>query len=385
MKSAQKYDVIIVGIGSMGASTCYNLAKRGAKVLGLEQFNIVHENGSHAGQTRILRKAYFEHPDYVPLLNTTYNLWAELEQKTGQNLFYKTGLFYAGPKQHELLEGVKLSAKKYNIILKTLTEKECSEQFPTFKFDKNYEYLFEPNAGYIEPEKVISIYSKLAKSEGAVLLENQLVESWSDANNMITVKTKNATFIADKIVFTAGGFSQKLLPYQSYKLVPRRQITCWFEPKKPLLFTKEKFPCFIYTTSEVPGSFYGFPMVPAGQNYSKMGIKVGYHYPGEAIDPYTLNEFNNTKDAKLIKKFMQNFIPDGYKSSFATKACIYTYSEDGHFIIENHKTHKNVSLACGFSGHGFKFTPLVGEILTDLCLNGKTKHSIGFLSSDRFK
>jgi sarcosine oxidase len=385
LKSAQKYDVIVVGVGSMGASTCYNLAKRGAKVLGLEQFNIVHEKGSHAGQTRILRKAYFEHPDYVQLLDTTYKLWAALEQKTGEKLIYKTGLFYAGPKQHELLEGVKLSAKKYNIPLKTLTEKECSEQFPTFKFNENYEYLFEANAGYLEPEKIIRIYSELAKREGATLLENQLVESWHDINNRITVKTKNDTFFADKIIFTAGGFTQKLLPFRTHKLVSRRQITCWFEPKETSLFENENFPCFIYATSEVPGSFYGFPLVLAGQNLNKKGVKVGYHFPGEAIDPYTLNQFSNEKDAELIKKFMQNFIPDGYKSSFTTKACIYTYSEDGHFIIENHKTHKNVCLACGFSGHGFKFAPLVGEILADLSLNGKTNHSIGFLSSDRFK
>jgi len=369
----------------MGAAACYNLAKRGVKVLGIEQFSIVHENGSHAGQTRILRKAYFEHPDYVPLLEETYKLWAELEQKTGQKLFHKTGVFYAGPKNHDLLEGAKLSAKKYNISLKTLNKKDCSVQFPTFKFNENYEYLFEPNAGYVQPEKVISLYADLARNEGATLLENQLVESWNDANNTITVKTKNATLIADKIIFTPGGFTQKLLSIQTYKLIARRQITCWFETKKPMLFTDKNFPCFIYTTSKDSGSFYGFPLVSTGQKSNKMGVKVGYHYPGEAIDPNTLNDFNNEKDAELIRKFMQNFIPDGFKSLFATKACIYTYSEDGHFIIENHRTHKNVSLACGFSGHGFKFAPLVGEILADLCLNGKTNHSIGFLSSDRFK
>lgn len=385
MKSAQKYDVIVVGVGSMGAPTCYNLAKRGVNVLGLEQFNIVHEKGSHAGQTRILRKAYFEHADYVPLLDSTYKLWAELEHKTGQKLFHRTGLFYAGPKHHELLEGVKLSAKKYNIALKTLNEKECSEQFRTFNFKENYEYLFEPNAGYVEPEKVISIYAEMAKNKGATLLENQLVESWNATNNLITVKTKHDIFTARKIIFTSGGFTQKLLPNQFHKLISRRQITCWFEPKKPSLFTNKNFPCFIYTTSKVPGSFYGFPLVLAGQDIVKMGVKVGYHYPGEIIDPYALNNFINEKDAKLIKEFMQEFIPDGFKSSFATKSCIYSYSEDGHFIIENHNTHKNLSLACGFSGHGFKFAPLIGEILADLCLNGKTKHAIGFLSSDRFK
>ena len=169
--SSQHYDVIVVGIGSMGAPTCYNLAKRGVKVLGLEQFTIVHENGSHAGQSRMVRKAYFENPDYVPLLDTAYALWEELEEITGQKLFHKTGLFYTGPNQNNLLEGVKLSAQKYNITINNLNESECLKKFPSFKLTKNYEYLFEPDAGYVVPEQIIKLYTKLAINEGATILE----------------------------------------------------------------------------------------------------------------------------------------------------------------------------------------------------------------------
>ncbi|MET6989646.1 N-methyl-L-tryptophan oxidase [Sediminicola arcticus] len=382
--SSQHYDVIVVGIGSMGAPTCYNLAKRGVKVLGLEQFTIVHENGSHAGQSRMVRKAYFENPDYVPLLDTAYALWEELEEITGQKLFHKTGLFYTGPNQNNLLEGVKLSAQKYNITINNLNESECLKKFPSFKLTKNYEYLFEPDAGYVVPEQIIKLYTKLAINEGATILENQLVEAWSDTENVVSVRTKTATYIADKIIFTAGGFTNNLFPKGKNQLVPRRQVTCWFQPKKPSLFTSEKFPCFLYTTPELPGAFYGFPLLSTGDMNSKMGIKVGYHYPGEVIDPYTLHNFDHEKESKLIKEFMHSYIPDGYESVLSTKSCIYTYTEDGDFILENHKDYQNVSIACGFSGHGFKLAPLVGEILADLSLEGKTKHPIGFLSSNRF-
>ncbi len=382
--SNQHFDVIVVGVGSMGAPTCYNLAKRGVKVLGLEQFTVVHNNGSHAGQSRMVRKAYFEDPDYVPLLDKAYTLWKELEEITDQKLFHKTGLFYTGPKQNNVLEGVKLSAQKYNITINRLGEKECSKQFPNFKLLENNEHLFEPDAGYVIPEQIIALYCELAVDRGATILENQLVEDWSEGDNIITVKTKNTTYTADKIIFTAGGFTNNLLPFKKNELVPRRQITCWFEPKEPALFSSDKFPCFLYTTPDLPGAFYGFPLLSTGDGSGKMGVKIGYHFPGEIIDPYTMHDFDQEKESKLIKEFMLDYIPKGYKSVLSIKSCIYTYTEDGHFILEKHKDYKNVSVACGFSGHGFKLAPLVGEILADLSLEGKTDNPIAFLSSDRF-
>ncbi len=382
--SNHHFDVIVVGVGSMGAATCFSLASRGVKVLGLEQFDLVHENGSHAGQSRMVRKAYFEHPDYVPLLEKTYALWSDLEEMAGKKLFHKTGIFYAGPKKNELLEGVKLSAQKYDIPLEHLNEKDCAKRFPSFKLPHDYEYLLEPDAGYVIPEEVVKRYCDLAISKGATILENQRVESWTDVNNTVTLKTRTTTYTAKKIIFTAGGFTQRLLPFLKTRLVTRRQVICWFQPKNPAWFTSEKFPCFLYTTPDLPASFYGFPMLPLGNGSGLMGIKIGYHAPGDAIDPYELHNFDREKESKMIKEFMSVYIPEGFQTVQTVKSCIYTYSDDGDFILENHREHKNVSLACGFSGHGFKFAPLVGEILADLSLEGKTDNPIAFLSSDRF-
>ncbi|MCJ7465347.1 MAG: N-methyl-L-tryptophan oxidase [Maribacter sp.] len=380
----QRYDVIVMGVGSMGAATCHALAERGVKVLGLEQFTIAHENGSHAGRTRMVRKAYFEHPDYVPLLNKAYDLWGELEQKTGQTIFHKTGLLYLGPKKDELLEGVKYSAKKYGIPLTKLSTTECQARYPAFRVPTNYEVLFEPDSGYVVPEQVVRLYADLAKQAGATLLENQRVAKWTTTGAGVTVTTQNATYVAKKLICTAGAFTPALLPDLPYTLVPRRQITSWFAPKRPALFTGKKFPCFLYVVPDRPGAFYGFPLVAINDTASPLGVKVGYHEPGEAIDPYALHEFEEDTEAQPITDFMRRFLPEGYGSLLATKPCLYTYSDDGHFIVENSKTHPNVSVACGFSGHGFKFVPLIGEILADLCLSGTTDHPIGFLGSERF-
>src|SRR5436190_9187009 len=144
MSLNNSFDVIVIGVGSMGSSACYYLAKRGYKVLGLEQFDISHEFGSHAGQSRIIRKAYFEHPDYVPLLQRAYKNWNTLEQETGEQLYFKTGLLYAGTSNNEMIKGVKQSASLYNIELEKLDLVNATNHFPQFSLPGNFEVLFEP-------------------------------------------------------------------------------------------------------------------------------------------------------------------------------------------------------------------------------------------------
>jgi len=144
------FDVIVIGVGSMGSSACYHLSKRGHKVLGIEQFDITHEFGSHAGQSRIIRKAYFENPHYVPLLERAYENWKELEQETGTQIYYATGLVYFGSKDDLLIKGAKQSASLYNIKVDTINEHETAERFPAFKIPGNFETLFEPDAGFVK-------------------------------------------------------------------------------------------------------------------------------------------------------------------------------------------------------------------------------------------
>src|SRR5688572_7171536 len=163
------YDIIVIGVGSMGASSCYFLSQRGYKILGLEQFDIPHEQGSYTGQSRIIRKAYFEHPDYVPLLIRAYENWKKFEAETGITLYYRTGLLYAGNPDHIIVKGVKKSAASYKIPLENFNPASVSRLFPQFNIPGGFEILIEPDAGFVTPEKAIQLYLNEAIKKGAAI------------------------------------------------------------------------------------------------------------------------------------------------------------------------------------------------------------------------
>src|SRR5262245_44060619 len=185
MNSVSSFDVIVIGVGSMGSATCYFLAKRGYKVLGLEQFDISHEFGSHTGQSRIIRKAYFEHPDYVPLMQRAYENWKQLEDETGEQLYFQTGLLYAGKPHNEIINGVKRSASLYNIELEKLSPAEAGNRYSPFHFPESFEILFEPIAGFLPPERSIRLYANEAARKGAEIHSNEKVIEWKNEGNGI--------------------------------------------------------------------------------------------------------------------------------------------------------------------------------------------------------
>ena len=191
LMSKENYDVIVIGVGSMGSAACYWLAKRGHKVLGLEQFEIPHEQGSHTGQSRIIRKAYFENSDYVPLLNRAYENWKSLEEETATQVYFPTGLLYFGPFDHLLLQGVKQSASLYNIKLDRVDTARATQRFPPFKIPGDFETLFEPGAGFVTPEKAIQLYVTQAIKNGAEILTHEKVLNWKKDGNSIVVTTNN--------------------------------------------------------------------------------------------------------------------------------------------------------------------------------------------------
>src|SRR5688572_27948532 len=246
------FDVIVIGVGSMGSAACYYLSKRGYKVLGLEQFDISHEFGSHAGQSRIIRKAYFEHPDYVPLLERAYENWKTLEEETGEQVYYQTGLLYAGSSTNEIIKGVRLAASLYNIELEKLDNEDVTERFSQFSFPENSEVLFEPGAGFLPPEKVIRLYASEAKKNGATIHSNEKVIEWSkrtpsekkDGGNII-VKTDKSTYQCNKLIITAGAWAGKMIPGITGKIKVTRQFVAWIKTKDERQFGLNNFPCWM--------------------------------------------------------------------------------------------------------------------------------------------
>ena len=383
--SEKNFDVIVLGVGSMGSATCYNLAKEGIKILGLEQFDIPHDLGSHAGQSRIIRKAYFEHPDYVPLLEKAYLNWKELENVSGSQVYYKTGLLYTGNKNDVMMKGVRQSASEYKVPVDELSTEEAGKRFHQFSIPDDYDILFEPDAGFLAPEKAIMLYTEQAILNGAVIKTGEKAIEWKIVGNDIKVTTNNASYTCKKLVITAGPWAGKMVPGLSSKLTITRQVIAWVNPKKQEPFGLGHFPCWLIADETKPGAFYGFPSLPVETFGGPMGLKLAYHYPGTVTDPDAVDRTTNQEDEDLLVNALHKFIPEAYKSTYVMKTCLYTNTPDENFILDILPDNDKVVIATGFSGHGFKFVSVVGQVMTDLAIRGKTDLTIDFLKARRFK
>lgn len=379
------FDCIVIGVGSMGSATCYYLSKRGYKVLGLEQFDISHEFGSHTGQSRIIRKAYFEHPDYVPLLERAYRNWRLLEHETGVKLYYKTGLLYAAGVDSAIINGVEESAGKYNIDHEELNQIAAADRYPQFSFPDNFEILFEPDAGFIPPEKAIRLYASEAKQYGATIQIHEKVTEWKKDGDGMIVNTERGSYKCNQLIITAGAWAGRMIPGLANKIKVTRQFIAWIRTTNDQQFELNNFPCWMIGDDHKHGCFYGFPLLDTKKFGEPAGLKLAHHFPAQITDPDHVNRQTDENDFRNVKYCLDKYLPGVFDSILHTKVCLYANSPDENFIIDRLPGHEeNVSIACGFSGHGFKFASVIGEILADLAISGKTNLPIEFLSAKRF-
>jgi len=366
----------------MGASACYHLSRRGVKVLGLERFNIPHDRGSAGGFSRAIRLAYFEHPDYVPLLRRASELWNQLQQETAEKLLYITGGLYMGRPDCELVRGSIQAARENNLSHQVLSLDEVSGRFPQFTLPEDYVAFYESDTGFLIPELVISAYAEQALRAGAVLHGCETVLTWEPHPQGINVRTNRSTYQCDKVVLACGAWTNQLLSDLGIELTVTRQVAGWVWPKNPDLFGLDHFPVWCIDTgdNDRPGLHYGFPMMTHCP-----GLKVALHAPGRPTDPDKVERNPLEGDEDEIIPTLRRYIPDGVGPLLSLRTCLYTNSPDGHFIIDTHPSHENVLFACGFSGHGFKFASVIGEILADKAVNGRTDLPIEFLGLKRFQ
>jgi sarcosine oxidase len=385
MSVNNSFDVIVIGVGSMGSAACYYLSKRGYEVLGLEQFGIAHEFGSHAGQSRIIRKAYFEHPDYVHLLERAYENWRSFEKQVGEQLYFETGLLYAGTSNNEMIKGVKRSAALYNIELEKLTVADAARRFARFTFPENFEVLLEPGAGLIPPEKAIRLYTSQAQNAGATIRTNEKVIDWKKVTTGIVVRTGKDLYQCNKLIITAGAWAGRMIPGIADKIKVTRQFVAWIKTRNDDQFHLNKFPCWMIGDDLKQGCYYGFPLLDTEKFGQPAGLKLAHHSPNEITDPDNVDRGTRESDIQNLKYCLDKYLPGVFDAVLATKICLYGNSPDENFIIDKLPGFEdNVSIACGFSGHGFKFASVVGEILADLAIEGKTDHPTEFLNAKRF-
>ena len=372
------YDVIVVGVGGMGSATAYHLARRGARVLGLERYDIPHAMGSSHGVNRIIRMAYFEDPSYVPLLSRSYELWRHLEEVSGERLLVITGGIDAAPKDHRVFIGSLESCRRHGLDHEVLDAGEVGRRFPGYRLPEAHMAVFQPDGGYVMSERCIVAHVDAALAHGAEVHGREQVVGWEPLGDGVRVTTDRGEYTADRMVVTAGAWTMGLVDPLVGLATPERQVLGWFQPKRPELFSPERFPIFNLEVDE--GHFYGFPVetIP--------GFKIGlYHHLEEDVDPDTMDREPNAADEAALRVAVDRYFPDASGPVLTLKTCLFTNSPDEHFILDTHPELSQVVIGAGFSGHGFKFSAVVGEILADLALEGTTTHDISILRMGRFQ
>jgi sarcosine oxidase len=372
----ESYDVIVIGLGAMGSATVAHLAKRGQRVLGLEQFERNHAKGSSHGISRIIREAYFEAPEYVPLVQRAYQLWRDLEKETGRFLLTITGGLNVGTPDSQFVSGSIASAKLHDLPYEYLNPAEVAERFPGFKLTDDLVAVYEPNAGYLKPEGCQLAHYHIAGKYGGELHFEEPVKEWEASDNGVRVTTSKGVYDAQKLVIAAGPWAGQVMADLGLPLSVRRIVNVHFNPERRDLFRGKNCPVYLFQVPE--GDYYGFPIFPG------RGLKIGRHDIGEQTTPQDIRRSVDASEIKMLREVLDKYMPGASGMVKETLTCMYTDTPDSHFIIDLHPEHQNVAIACGFSGHGFKFASVIGEVLADLAIDGETRHEIGFLSAARF-
>ncbi|MFJ7978022.1 N-methyl-L-tryptophan oxidase [Peribacillus sp. NPDC096379] len=374
------FDVIVVGAGSMGMAAGYQLAKQGVKTLLVDAYDPPHTEGSHHGDTRIIRHAYGEGREYVPFALRAQELWYELENETHHKIFTKTGVLVFGPKgESDFVAETMEAAAEHSLTVDLLEGDEINKRWPGITVPENYNAIFEPNSGVLFSENCIRAYRELAEAKGAKVLTYTRVEDFEVSQDIVKIQTANGSYTADKLIVSMGAWNSKLLSKLNLDipLQPYRQVVGFFESDESKYSNAADYPGFMV---EVPnGIYYGFP------SFGGCGLKIGYHTYGQQIDPDTINrEFGAyPEDESNLRDFLGKYMPEANGELKRGAVCMYTKTPDEHFVIDTHPEHSNVFIAAGFSGHGFKFSSVVGEVLSQLATTGKTEHDISLFSINR--
>lgn len=352
----------------MGGAATLSLALRGARVLGIDRLTVPHDQGSSHGETRLTRLAYFEHPDYVPLLKTAHRLWRDREQRASERLFHQVGLCYFGKPDGAVLPGVQASAAQHQLRLEALPP-----TFPSFPTQHRWRSLFEPEAGFLRVEESLRAQQRLARAAGASWRWGERVASWRAVGTEVEIKTDRDSYLAPQVIFTVGAWSPGAAARLDWPIQVHRQIVSWFRPQRALSHDQ---PCFAFDVGD--HFYYGF-------SPTTHGVKIADHTPGPVVPaPEKTDRQIYPADTEGLSRWVGETLPWLEPAPVKSSVCLYSMTPDGHFIIDRHPESERVWVAAGFSGHGFKFTPVIGEILADLVQIGSTGHPIPLFSGRRF-
>lgn len=361
----------------MGSAAAYHLARRGLSVVALERHDLAHGHGSSHGLSRIIRLAYFEHPSYVPLLRRAFSLWRELEEQSGNRLLHVTGAIDAGRPGSRVLEGSLESCRVHDLPHELLTATDLARRFPAWHLPDEYRAVFQPDGGFLEPEKCILAHAGAAVRHGADIRTRATVERWARGPHGVVVTVDGTDLHARQLVVCAGAWTGALVPALGGLLRPERQVVAWFSVARPADFVPDRFPVFVLTTPD--GHYYGFP------EFGVPGFKIGkYHHRAQQVDPDRPLPAVDHEDEDVLRRCVRAVFPGADGLMLRSSTCLFTNTPDEHFIIDRLRDAPEVVVVSACSGHGFKFCSVIGEVVADLVTTGRTPHDISLFTLDRF-
>ena len=364
----ERYDAIVIGVGGVGSAATYHLADRGLDVLGIERFDVPHARGSSHGSTRIIRRVQHEGSAYVPLVERAYELWRDLESTTGRDLLRVTGSVHAGPPETGVVEDAREACGAHGIPHETLSGPEVNQRFPGYDLPEEFGAVYQEDGGFLACEQCTVAHVEAAHEAGATVSARERVLDWSETTDGVRVRTDKGRYAADELVVTAGPWTRELLPELADDAVPVRAVMAWFQPERPELFAPERFPVFVVRDPE--GGGYGFPQ------HDVPGFKVGVSDPTPVVDPDAMDREPTRAEEELHRRFAERYFPAGAGPTVGLSTCIWSMSDDEHFVLGRPDGHDAVTVGAGFSGHGFKFASVTGELLADVAAEGETGHDV---------
>ncbi|HEX5691149.1 MAG TPA: N-methyl-L-tryptophan oxidase, partial [Roseiflexaceae bacterium] len=329
------------------------------------------------GHTRIIRLPYYEHPSYVMLLRRSYELWRDIQSRVGEQLLHTYGSIDAGPADSWVFKGSLQSALEYDLPHEVLSGADLEKRFPGYRLPRETLAVYQPEGGFLVPERCIISYVEAAQALGAEVHGRERVVDWEPLGEGVRVTTEREVYEADRLIVTAGAWNHTLLRFLNGLLEPERQVLAWLQPSRPELFTPPRFPVFNLLVPE--GRYYGFPV------FGIPGFKFGrYHHLEEVADPERIDREPNVEDEQILREFAERYFPDGAGPTMTLRSCMFTNTPDHHFIIDLHPDYPQISFTSPCSGHGFKFASVLGEIMADLAEKGETRHNIELFRLERF-
>jgi sarcosine oxidase len=371
------FDVAVIGLGAMGGAALFELARKGQRVIGFEQFEPGHDKGSSHGESRIIRLSYFEHPSYVPLVRRALEKWRDLERLCGKTILTVTGVLEMGYPGSPIVEGSLEASRQHDLDHEVLSAAEINRRFPAFQLPLDWVGLFQPEGGFLRPELAIRQLVQQAQKHGAEVRAQARVLAIEPFSAGIRVRTEAGEIEAGSVIVATGAWIGEFAPELRPHLRLTRQVLGWFAPKVPEHFSPERCPVFLLESED--DACYGFP------DFAGTGVKAASHREGAFLPTADdLAQDGGASDEAQIRRMLSRYMPDANGPLQKMRTCMYTRTPDEDFVVDRSSVDPRIILASPCSGHGFKFSSVIGEVLADLAIGVTPANDISRFQIARF-